>query len=101
VKAAGPLLACAITWPGESNGASRFENQYEAEIISQLLQRKSLDSPDEVRPFKDGKGRAEIVTVGEAILGRGSFEPGWVWSQHVKPIAGTPSCQARGTPVTS
>jgi hypothetical protein len=26
-------------------------------------------------------------------VGRGVFEPGWRWSQHVKPIAGTDSCQ--------
>jgi hypothetical protein len=44
--------------------------------VAQQLERKSLDSPDEVRPFKGGKERAEIVTVGETILGRGIFEPG-------------------------
>ena len=65
--------------------------------MTNQLQRKSMDHPDEVRSFKGGKGRAEIVTVGETILGRGIFEPGWVWSEHVKPIAGTPSCQAGHT----
>ena len=65
--------------------------------MTQQLQKKPLEKPDEVRPFKDGKGRVEIVTVGEIILGRGIFEPGWVWSQHVKPIVGTESCQAAHT----
>ena len=65
--------------------------------MSDKLERKSLDNPDEVRPFKDNSGKAEIVTVGETILGRGTFEPGWVWSKHVKPIAGTESCQAPHT----
>jgi len=65
--------------------------------MTQQLERKSMDKPDEVRPFKNDKGRAEIVTVGETILGRGIFEPGWVWSEHVKPIAGTESCQSAHT----
>lgn len=65
--------------------------------MTEPLQRKSLDSPDETRPFKDGMGKADVVTVGETILGRGTFEPGWVWSKHVKPIAGTPSCQSAHT----
>jgi quercetin dioxygenase-like cupin family protein len=61
------------------------------------LERKSLSSPEETRPFKDGKGKLEIVVVGGHTMGRGTFEPGWRWSEHVKPIAGTPSCQAKHT----
>lgn len=54
---------------------------------------KSVRSPDETRPFAD-KGQAEVVTVdGHPVLW-GTFEPGWRWSEHVKPIAGTESCQA-------
>ena len=65
--------------------------------MSDNLERKSLDTPDETRLFKDGMGQAEIVTVGKTILGRDTFQPGWVWSEHVKPIAGTDSCQAEDT----
>ncbi len=61
------------------------------------LERKPFDAPDETRPFKDGKGRMEVVTIGGVTMGRGVFEPGWRWSEHVKPIAGTPSCQAAHT----
>ncbi len=57
------------------------------------LEAKSLDSPDETRPFVD-KGKAEVVEIGGTTVGRGVFEPGWRWSEHVKPIAGTDSCQA-------
>ena len=53
---------------------------------------KSFDTPDEVRPF-EGKGQAEIVNVAGHTVGRGTFEPGWKWSENVKPIAGTDSCQ--------
>ena len=65
--------------------------------MSEKLERKPLSNPDETRPFKDNKGMAEIVTVGNITLGRGTFEPGWVWSEHVKPVAGTDSCQAAHT----
>lgn len=61
------------------------------------LEKKSFDQPDEVRPFKDGKGKLSVFTLGNTIMGRGEFEPGWRWSQHVKPIAGTDSCQAAHT----
>jgi quercetin dioxygenase-like cupin family protein len=61
------------------------------------LERKALEKPDETRPFKDGMGRMEVVAVGDHTLGRGVFEPGWRWSQHVKPVAGTPSCEAAHT----
>ena len=53
---------------------------------------KSFDSPDETRPFQ-GKGKADVVKVGGQSVGRGVFEPGWRWSENVKPIAGTDSCE--------
>jgi hypothetical protein len=53
---------------------------------------KSFDNPDEVRPFT-GNGKADVVNVGGRTIGRGTFEPGWRWSENVKPIAGTDSCQ--------
>jgi quercetin dioxygenase-like cupin family protein len=59
------------------------------------LETKSLDSPDETRPFE--KGKAELVTLGGVTVGRGVLEPGWRWSEHVKPIAGTDSCQVTHT----
>ena len=60
------------------------------------LEKKSLNSPDETRPFV-GKGHADIVRLGGLTVGRGVFEPGWKWSEHVKPIAGTASCQVAHT----
>jgi len=53
---------------------------------------KNFDSADETRPF-EGKGQAEIVVVAGKEIGRGTFEPGWKWSENVKPIAGTDSCE--------
>lgn len=56
------------------------------------LEIKKPDSPDEVRPFVD-KGKAHVVNLSGGPVGKGVFEPGWRWSEHVKPIAGTDSCQ--------
>lgn len=56
------------------------------------LEVKSFDSPDETRPF-EGKGHADVVNVAGKTIGRATFEPGWRWSENVKPIAGTESCQ--------
>ena len=53
---------------------------------------KNFDSPDEVRPF-EGKGSANVLNIGGRVVGRGTFEPGWKWSENVKPIAGTDACQ--------
>ncbi len=56
------------------------------------LEAKNLDSPDEVREFVD-KGRVKVVNLSGGSVGRGTFEPGWKWSENVKPLAGTESCQ--------
>jgi hypothetical protein len=53
---------------------------------------KNFDSPDEKRPF-EGNGGVDVVSVAGKSVGRGTFEPGWKWSENVKPIAGTDSCQ--------
>ena len=53
---------------------------------------KNVKSPEERRAFKE-KGNAAVVNVGGHPVLYGTFEPGWKWSSHVKPIAGTDSCQ--------
>jgi mannose-6-phosphate isomerase-like protein (cupin superfamily) len=53
---------------------------------------KSFNKPDEVRTFP--KGEVEIINIGGATIGRGTFEPGWKWSTSVQPIAKTKSCEA-------
>lgn len=53
---------------------------------------KRFDAPDETRPF-EGKGRVEMVTVAGREAGRATFEPGWRWSENLKPIAQTDSCE--------
>jgi hypothetical protein len=61
------------------------------------LIRKSLDDPEETRPFTEGSGRLDLVNLDGGAVGRAVFEPGWRWSANIKPIAGTDSCQAAHT----
>ena len=56
------------------------------------IESKSFKNPDEVRTF--AKGKVEVVNLGEATIGRATFEPGWRWSTCVKPLANTNSCEA-------
>jgi hypothetical protein len=58
----------------------------------QQTEHRSFEAPDETRPFPNG--RVEIVKVGDGIIGRLVLEPGWRWSNDVKPIANTSSCEA-------
>lgn len=54
-----------------------------------------FEHPDEVRSFE--KGRMELVHTSAGDVGRMVLEPGWRWSEHVRPIAGTELCQAAHT----
>jgi len=62
---------------------------------SENVKAKSLDSPDETRTFDHGK--MDIANIDEFTAGRVTLEPGWKWSEAVKPIAQTPSCQVQHT----
>ena len=53
---------------------------------------KSFNDPEETREFPNG--RAEILDVGGSEIGRLVFEPGWRWSNDLKPIVKTESCEA-------
>ncbi len=64
-------------------------------LASEHFQRRNLDSPDETRTFENGK--AQVVTLGDFTASRLTLEPGWRWSENVKPIAGTDSCQVLHT----
>lgn len=52
---------------------------------------KRFEEPDEVRRFE--LGHLDVVEVDGHPVGLATFEPGWVWSRHVRPIAGTGSCR--------
>lgn len=52
---------------------------------------KSHNSPDEVRT--PNKTRIEVVRLSGFTIARLTLEPGWRWSECIKPVAKTDSCQ--------
>lgn len=57
----------------------------------ELAELKNFAAPDEVREFPPG--RLELVKIGGATVGRGTFQPGWHWAKSVKPLAKTELCE--------
>jgi len=55
-------------------------------------EQKDFRVPDETRTFE--RGRLDLLRVGGSEIGRLTLEPGWRWSEHVKPLAGTEWCEA-------
>ena len=53
----------------------------------------NFDSPTETRTPE--KTRVDMVKAGTTSAARMVLQPGWSWSECVKPVAGTDSCQAR------
>lgn len=51
---------------------------------------KNLDNPDEVRTLP--KTQIEVVNLEDVSIMRVTFQPGWKWSECVKPTVNTPSC---------
>jgi hypothetical protein len=56
------------------------------------IEKKNIGKPDETRTFP--KGRLDLLTFDGATLGKAVFQPGWKWSEALRPIAKTDSCQA-------
>jgi hypothetical protein len=54
-------------------------------------QAKNFEQPEETRSFENG--RVDLVEIAGNKVGRASLEAGWRWSESVKPIVGTDSCQ--------
>ncbi len=54
-------------------------------------QAKSFEQPEETRSFDNG--RLDLVEIAGNKVGRTHLEPGWKWSEAVKPVVGTDSCQ--------
>ncbi len=55
-------------------------------------ERSDLNNPNEVRTFNNGK--LELVNMEGGTIGRLTLNPGWKWSNDVKPIAKTEWCEA-------
>src|SRR5436853_4092833 len=60
--------------------------------MSGKAEQKSFTTPDETRSFD--YGALDLLQIGGAEIGRLTLQPGWRWSEHVKPLAGTELCEA-------
>ena len=49
-------------------------------------------NPAEVTSFPFG--RFELFRIGGLEIGRAVYQPGWRWTEHVRPTAGTDLCEA-------
>ena len=56
------------------------------------LQAKSFDTPDETR--RPDKTLMEIVDLEGVKAARMTAQPGWKWSECIKPVVGGESCQS-------
>lgn len=56
---------------------------------------KSFDSAEVNNVLPDGLGEAAVVEFGDVKVTRMRIKPGWRWSEHIKPMVGTDSCQVR------
>jgi mannose-6-phosphate isomerase-like protein (cupin superfamily) len=63
------------------------------EVLMAGVEKRDFDSPDESRT--PAKTRSDIVHLGGTTAARLTLEPGWTWSECVKPVAGTEQCQHR------
>jgi len=54
---------------------------------------KNFAAADEKRT--PAKTTVETVVLGPVKAARFTFEPGWRWSECIKPVVGTDTCQAR------
>lgn len=63
-----------------------------APVAAEKAAKVDFKMPDQVTNFPLGK--VELAKIGGAMLGKATFQPGWKWSESVKPIAKTESCHA-------
>ncbi len=57
------------------------------------VEKRDFGSPDESRTPE--KTQVDVVRIGDTTAARFAMEPGWRWSECVKPVAGTETCQHR------
>lgn len=55
------------------------------------VETRDFVSPDETR--KPDKTLIELVNLAGGQIGRFTFSPGWRWSECIKPVVNTDSCQ--------
>jgi mannose-6-phosphate isomerase-like protein (cupin superfamily) len=55
------------------------------------IELKNIEKPDETRNLP--KTKIDVVNFEDVSIMRATFQPGWKWSECIKPTVGTNSCQ--------
>jgi quercetin dioxygenase-like cupin family protein len=55
-------------------------------VTSMARELKAFGKPDQLVDMEHGK--IEVVNIAGGAIGRATFEPGWKWSEHEKPVVG-------------
>ena len=56
------------------------------------IEHRNMSEPDETRT--PDKTTLEVVQLGDATVARLTLQPGWRWSECIRPVVGGQSCQA-------
>jgi hypothetical protein len=72
--------------------SSNLSNAQAGQMQDDKAAKIDFTSIDDARTFPLGK--VDLVKIGGAMIGKAVFQPGWKWSESVKPIAKTESCHA-------
>ena len=54
---------------------------------------KNIETPDELRTLPNGSAKGSVVHVGGHTVIHGAVQPGWRWSNDLRPLVGTTSCE--------
>ena len=63
------------------------------EVAEMSATKTSIDDPDETKVTP--RARLQLVTVGGFTMGLRTLEPGWRWSESMRPLAKTETCETR------
>jgi quercetin dioxygenase-like cupin family protein len=80
------VIASAVQLQAGFGGQFRL-----SESNGDAMEVKNIDKPDERREFPSG--HTDVLSLRGLTFAVATYEPGWRWSEHVAPIAGTASCQ--------
>jgi hypothetical protein len=84
---------CNRLLAGSSKTTSKkSRDEAEETAMAGQAEHKKFEAPDETRGFE--RGELALLKIGGAEIGLLTLQPGWRWSEHVKPLAGTELCEA-------
>src|SRR4030095_17028192 len=75
-----------------SSSSVRYARRRRVRMLASMgIVARSFEEPDELvtLPLVD----VQVVVLGEVYVARTVHQPGWSWSEHVRPVAGTATCQ--------